>query len=82
MHQRIRRRHQRGSIILKDQKQKVKILLKNDEIIETKLTQNGINALLAAVDSSRQFDRMNIIVELFDRDVNAAEIAEVIILDK
>lgn len=61
--------------------QKVKILLKNGEIIETKLTQNGINALLAAVDSSRQFDRMNIIVELFDRDVNAAEIAEVIILD-
>lgn len=67
---------------MKDQKQKVKILLKNDEIIETMLTQNGINALLAAVDSSRQFDRMNIIVELFDRDVNAAEIAEVIILDK
>ena len=67
---------------MKDRKQKVKILLKNGEIIETKLTQNGINALLAAVDSSRQFDRMNIIVELFDRDVNAAEIAEVIILDK
>ena len=67
---------------MKDQKQKVKILLKNDEIIETMLTQNGINALLAAVDSSRRFDRMNIIVELFDRDVNAAEIAEVIILDK
>lgn len=66
---------------MKDQKQKVKILLKNDEIIETMLTQNGINALLAAVDSSRQFDRMNIIVELFDRDVNAAEIAEVIMLD-
>lgn len=67
---------------MKDQKQQVKILLKNGEIIETILTQNGINALLAAVDSSRQFDRMNIIVELFDRDVNAAEIAEVIILDK
>lgn len=67
---------------MRDRKQKVKILLKNGEIIETKLTQNGINALLAAVDSSRQFDRMNIIVELFDRDVNAAEIAEVIILDK
>lgn len=67
---------------MKNQKRKVKILLKNDEIIETMLTQNGINALLAAVDSSRQFDRMNIVVELFDRDVNAAEIAEVIILDK
>ena len=67
---------------MRDRKQKVKILLKNGEIIETKLTQNGINALLAAVDSSRQFDRMNLIVELFDRDVNAAEIAEVIILDK
>ena len=67
---------------MRDRKQKVKILLKNGEIIETKLTRNGINALLAAVDSSRQFDRMNIIVELFDRDVNAAEIAEVIILDK
>ena len=82
MHQRIRRRNQEGSIIMKNQKRKVKILLKNDEIIETMLTQNGINALLAAVDSSRQFDRMNIVVELFDRDVNAAEIAEVIILDK
>lgn len=67
---------------MRDRKQKVKILLKNGEIIETKLTQNGINALLAAVDSSKQFNRMNIIVELFDRDVNAAEIAEVIILDK
>lgn len=67
---------------MKNQKRKVKILLKNDEIIETMLTQNGINALLAAVDSSRQFDRMNIVVELFDQDVNAAEIAEVIILDK
>lgn len=62
---------------MRDRKQKVKILLKNGEIIETKLTQNGINALLAAVDSSRQFDRMNLIVELFDRDVNAAEIAKV-----
>ena len=67
---------------MRDRKQKVKILLKNGEIIETKLTQNGINTLLAAVDSSKQFNRMNIIVELFDRDVNAAEIAEVIILDK
>lgn len=67
---------------MRDRKQKVKILLKNGEIIETKLTQNGINALLAAVDSSKQFNRMNTIVELFDRDVNAAEIAEVIILDK
>lgn len=67
---------------MRDRKQKVKILLKNGEIIETKLTQNGINALLAAVDSSKQSNRMNIIVELFDRDVNAAEIAEVIILDK
>lgn len=67
---------------MKDRKQKVKILLKNGEIIETKLTQNGINALLAAVDSSKQFNRINTIVELFDRDVNAAEIAEVIILDK
>ena len=62
---------------MKDQKQKVKILLKNDEIIETKLTQNGITALHAAVDSCRQFDRMNITIELLDRDVNAAEIAEV-----
>lgn len=65
---------------MKDQKQQVKILLKNDEIIETKLTQNGITALHAAVDAHNQFG-MNIIVELFDRDVNAAEIAEVSIED-
>lgn len=65
---------------MKDQKQKVKILLKNDEIIETKLTQNGITALRAAVDAYKQFE-MNIVVELFDRDVNAAEIAEVSIED-
>lgn len=65
---------------MKDQKQKVKILLKNDEIIETKLTQNGVTALHAAVDAYKQF-KMNIIVELLDRDVNAAEIVEVSIED-
>lgn len=62
---------------MKDQKQKVKIVLKNDEIIETHLSAYRLAALHAAIESQRQYSCMNGNVEIDGREIAVSEIAKV-----
>lgn len=57
--------------------QKVKILLKNDEIIETNLSSYRLAALHTVIESQRQYSCMNVNVEIDGREIAASEIAKV-----
>lgn len=62
---------------MKDRKQKVKILLKNDEIIETNLSTLRLAALHTAIDAQRRSDYMNTNVDIDGREIAVSEIAKV-----
>ena len=52
----------------------VTIKLKNKEIIETTATINFINMLTAVTKLCKEKNNTNYIIELKDRDINAADI--------
>lgn len=52
----------------------VTIKLKNEEIIETTATINFINMLTAVTELCKEKNYINYIIELKDRDINAADI--------
>ena len=52
----------------------VTIKLKNEEIIETTATINFINMLTAVTELCKEKNYTNYIIELKDRDINAADI--------
>lgn len=52
----------------------VTIELKNEEIIETTATINFINMLTAVTELCKEKNYTNYIIELKDRDINAADI--------
>lgn len=62
---------------MKDQKQKVKILLKNGESIETNLSSYRLAALHTAIESQRQYSCIDVNVEIDGREIAASEIAKV-----
>lgn len=62
---------------MKDQKQKVKIVLKNDEIIETNLSSYRLAALHTAIESQRQYSCMDVNVDIDGQEIAVSEIAEV-----
>lgn len=62
---------------MKDQKQKVKIVLKNDEIIETHLSSYRLAALYTAIESQRQYSCMDVNIDIDGQEIAASEIAEV-----
>lgn len=59
---------------MKDQKTKVIIFLKDDQSIETNLSTYRLAALHTAIESQRQYDCMNIIVDIDGREIAASEI--------
>lgn len=52
----------------------VTIKLKNEEVIETTATINFINMLTAITELCKEKNYTNYIIELKDRDINAADI--------
>ena len=62
---------------MKDQKQKVKIVLKNDEIIETHLSSYRLAALHTAIESQRQYSCIDVNIDIDGREIAASEIAKV-----
>ena len=62
---------------MRDRKQKVKILLKNGEIIETNLSSYRLAALHTAIESQKQYSCMNVNVEIDGREIAVSEIAKV-----
>lgn len=62
---------------MKDQKQKVKIVLKNDEIIETHLISYRLTALHTAIESQRQYSCMDVNIDIDGQEIAVSEIAEV-----
>lgn len=62
---------------MKNQKTKVIIFLKDGQLIETYLSTYRLAALHTAIESSRQYDCMNINVDIDGREINTSEIAEV-----
>lgn len=57
--------------------QKVKILLKNDEIIETHLSTFRLAALHTAIESQRQYDIMDMNADIDGREIAVSEIIKV-----
>lgn len=62
---------------MKNQKTKVIIFLKDNQMIETNLSSYRLAALHAAIESQRQYDCMNIDVDIDGREISVSEIAEV-----
>lgn len=62
---------------MKDQKQKVKILLKNDEIIETNLSTYRLAALHTTIESQRQYSCIDVNVEIGGQEIAVSEITKV-----
>lgn len=60
-----------------NQKTKVMISLKDDQSIETNLSTYRLAALHTAISSQRQYDCMNINVDIDGREIAVSEIAEV-----
>ena len=62
---------------MKDRNAKVTIFLKDNRSIETNLSSYRLAALHTAIESQRQYDYMNINVDIDGLEIVVSEIAEV-----